>query len=113
MYLHHSFNYPSFPLSLATKVLVNQLVFTPVFNTYFFAMQSLLCLDPPAAVWERVKRTVPTSMWNSWKLWPTVTAINFTYVGPQYRAIFAGSVAVGWQAYLSWLNQGAVRRERA
>ena len=40
MYLGTKFNYPSKILSLATKVVVNQIVFTPVFNSYFFGMQS-------------------------------------------------------------------------
>ena len=77
-------------LSMAIKVIVNQIVFTPIFNSYFFGMQSLLCGDGPQNAWDRIKRTVPTSFVNSLKLWPAVTAFNFTYILPQYRALFAG-----------------------
>ena len=112
MYLGTIFNYPSKLLSLATKVVVNQIVFTPVFNSYFFGMQSLLSGDSFADAWERIKRTVPTSFINSCKLWPAVTAFNFTYVLPQYRALFAGIVAVGWQSYLSLLNFRAAKEEK-
>ena len=112
MYLNRSFNYPSGMLSLATKVTVNQIVFTPVFNSYFFGMQSLLSGDKVLEAWERIKRTVPTSFINSCKLWPAVTAFSFTYIQPQYRALFAGVIAVGWQSYLSWLNQRAANEER-
>ncbi|KAM0797982.1 hypothetical protein BDR22DRAFT_809624 [Usnea florida] len=112
LYLGTLFNYPSKILSLATKVVVNQIVFTPIFNSYFFGMQSLLSGDNFSNAWERIKRTVPTSFVNSWKLWPAVTAINFTYIVPQYRALFAGVVAVGWQSYLSWLNQRAANEEK-
>ena len=35
--------------------------------------------------------------------------MSFTVIQPQYRAIFAGAVAIGWQTYLSMLN---VRAER-
>ena len=112
MYLNRSFNYPSRMLSLATKVTVNQIVFTPVFNSYFFGMQSLLSGDTVLEAWERIKRTVPTSFINSCKLWPAVTAFSFTYIQPQYRALFAGVIAVGWQSYLSWLNQRAANEER-
>lgn len=112
IYLGTLFNYPSKILSLATKVVVNQIVFTPVFNSYFFGMQSLLSGDRFADAWERIKRTVPTSFINSCKLWPAVTAFNFTYILPQYRALFAGVVAVGWQSYLSWLNQKAANEEK-
>ena len=112
MYLGTIFNYPSKILSLGTKVVVNQIVFTPVFNSYFFGMQSLLSGDSFTDAWERIKRTVPTSFVNSCKLWPAVTAFNFTYVLPQYRALFAGIVAVGWQSYLSLLNFRAAKEEK-
>lgn len=57
-------------------------------------------------------RTVPISFVNSCKLWPAVTAFNFTYILPQYRALFAGIVAVGWQSYLSWLNNREEKRRK-
>ena len=112
MYLGTIFNYPSKILSLGSKVVVNQIVFTPVFTSYFFGMQSLLSGDSFTDAWERIKRTVPTSFVNSCKLWPAVTAFNFTYVLPQYRALFAGIVAVGWQSYLSLLNFRAAKEEK-
>lgn len=90
MYLHRSFNYPSHLLSLVVKVSVNQIVFTPIFNSYFFGMQSFLSGDTVPEIGERIKNTVPSSVLNSFKLWPAVTAVNFTYVQPQYRALFAG-----------------------
>ena len=76
-------------------------------------MQSLLVGDTVLEALERVEKTVPTSFVNSCKLWPAVTAFSFTYIQPQFRALFAGVVAVGWQSYLSWLNQRAADEERA
>lgn len=90
MYLNGCFNYQSRVLSMAAKVIVNQIAFTPIFNSYFFGMQSLLTGDSISDAWDRIKRTVPTSFINSLKLWPAVTAFNFTYIAPQYRALFAG-----------------------
>ncbi|KAK3318732.1 hypothetical protein B0H66DRAFT_575409 [Apodospora peruviana] len=107
IFLSQSFNYSSRLLSLATKIVVNQLVFTPVFNTYFFGMQALLAGEDAAAIWERLKRTVPVSFVNAWKLWPAVNAFMFTYVPIEYRSIFSGCVATGWQTYLSYLNRRA------
>ena len=106
-------NFSSKALSLVTKVTVNQICFTPIFNTYFFGMQSLLSGDSLPEVWERIKRTVPISMINSCKLWPAVTAFSFTFIDAQYRSIFAGFVAIGWQTYLSYLNRKAEVEEAA
>lgn len=80
MFLSRNFNYSSRLLSLATKIAVNQCLFTPLFNSYFFGMQAFLAGDNLVEVWERIKRTVPTSMMNSIKVWPIITAINFTWV---------------------------------
>ena len=134
MFLGRSFNYASKALSLGTKVVVNQIVLTPVLNSYFFGMQALLAGQGAEEAWERIRRAVPTSFINSWKLWPAVTAFNFTYVQPQFRAVFAGRasferawssrsrysaddlsgcVALGWQTYLSWLNQRAANEAKS
>jgi protein Mpv17 len=107
MFLGNHFNYSSKALSLVTKVTVNQAVFTPINNSYFFGMQSFLSGDSMEQVLERIKRTVPTSMINSLKLWPAVTAFSFTFIDAQYRSIFAGVIAIGWQTYLSFLNRKA------
>ena len=92
MYLGTSFNYPSKVLSIATKVVVNQAAFTPVFGTYFFGMQSLLSGDSIFVAWDRVKKTVPISAYNACKVWPAVTAFSYTYIQPQYRSLFAGTL---------------------
>ncbi|KLJ09375.1 hypothetical protein EMPG_15238 [Blastomyces silverae] len=111
MFLHNNFNFPSKPrlFSIFIKVAINQTCFTPIFNTYFFSMQSLLAGTSLTETWERLKLALPTSIVNSAKVWPAVTAFMFMYVDPQFRSIFAGAIAVGWQTYLSWLNQKAAR----
>lgn len=113
MFLHNNFNFSSKFLSILTKVCVQQAVFTPVFNTYFFGLQSLMTGKSLEETFERLKVALPTSISNSVKLWPAVTAFSFMYVAPQFRSIFSGVIAVGWQTYLSWLNQKAARKVEA
>ncbi|KAI0458748.1 hypothetical protein F5B21DRAFT_404815 [Xylaria acuta] len=110
-FLARSFNYSSTVVSIGVKVVVNQLTFTPLFNVYFFGAQALLSGDTAAEAWRRVCNTVPVSWINSCKLWPAVTAFNFAFVPFEYRSIFGGVVAVGWQTYLSFLNGRAERLE--
>lgn len=107
VWLSNNFNYSSKLLSLATKVGINQICFTPVFNTYFFGMQALLAGENLAATWDRIKQTVPVSVVNSCKLWPAVTAFSFAFIPLEYRSLFGGLIAVGWQTYLSFLNRMA------
>ncbi|KAI1430256.1 hypothetical protein F5Y12DRAFT_13451 [Xylaria sp. FL1777] len=110
-FLSRSFNYSSKVVSIGIKVVVNQLVFTPAFNVYFFGAQALLSGDTPAEAWRRVCNTVPISLVNSCKLWPAVTAFSFAFVPFEYRSIFGNTIAVGWQTYLSFLNRRAERLE--
>ena len=107
VFLSQSFNYSSRLLSLATKVVVNQLCFTPLFNTYFFGMQAALAGENLGTIVERVKQTVPISFVNSCKVWPAVTAFMFAFVPLEYRSLFSGVIAIGWQTYLSFLNRRA------
>ncbi|KAL8294682.1 hypothetical protein RB597_007717 [Gaeumannomyces tritici] len=107
MFLSYNFNYRSRLASLAVKIAINQSFFTPLFNSYFFGMHSLLSGDSLGQVADRIRRTVPTSVVNSLKLWPAVTAFSFTFLPPEYRSAFAGVVAVGWQTYLAFLNRKA------
>jgi hypothetical protein len=88
-------------------VAVQQACFTPVFNTYFFSVHSLLGGATFEETWERLKKALPVSVTNSVKLWPAVTAFSLVYVQPQFRNVFGGVIADGWQTYLSWLNQKA------
>lgn len=65
----------------------------------------------PSDTLERIKHTVPVSWVNSCKLWPAVTAFMFAFVPLEYRSIFGGVIAIGWQTYLSLLNQRAAAQE--
>ncbi|KAJ5400082.1 hypothetical protein N7465_010571 [Penicillium sp. CMV-2018d] len=105
MFLHRRFNFASSIASLATKVVVQQAVFTPVFNTYFFTMQSLLSGASVEDTLVRLQLALPTSIANGVKVWTGVAIISFMYVPPQFRSVFSGCIAVAWQTYLSWMNQ--------
>lgn len=107
MWLHRNFNYSSKVLSILTKVAVQQVFFAPVIITYFFSAQALFAGESLEDTWERLKMTFPKSIVNSAKLWPLVTVVNFTVIPVEYRSIFAGAIAVGWQTYLSFLNRQA------
>jgi protein Mpv17 len=107
MWLGRNFQYASWIRRIGTKILIQQSLFVPVVNTYFFGMQSLLAGSSLDDAKERVRNAVPISWKNSWKLWPMVTAISFTYVPPQYRSVFGSLFATVWQTYLSWVDQRA------
>ncbi|ETR98384.1 hypothetical protein M419DRAFT_133635 [Trichoderma reesei RUT C-30] len=110
-FLATRFNYKSRVLSLGVKIVLNQLLFATYMNVYFFSMQALLSGDGISGAVQRVRDTLLTSWINSCKIWPIVMAFNLSYVPLEYRALFAGIINLGWQAYLSLLNRWAEVRE--
>lgn len=105
LFLGSHFNYASTAVSISVKVLIQQFLFAPLFNTYFFGMQAILAGASPSAVIERVKNAVPESVISSMKFWPAVTALNFTIIPAHFRFAFSGMFAIVWQTYLSFLNR--------
>ncbi len=105
------FNYKSKALSITAKVVFNQLTFAVAFPTYFFGMQALLSGESLAGTIQRLQDTVPRSWQNSWKVWPAAMAFNLSFVPLEYRALFSGIIAIGWQTYLSWMNRQAELKE--
>lgn len=111
MFLAKNFNYTSRVLSLGVKLVMNQLIFAPGINIYFFSMQALLAGDGISGAVQRVRDTLLTSWINSCKIWPIVMAFSLSYVPLEYRSLFTGTINVFWQGYLSLLNKWAEARE--
>ncbi|KAM3458888.1 hypothetical protein MY3296_000035 [Beauveria thailandica] len=106
------FNYKSKVLSITAKVAFNQVTFAVAFPTYFFGMQALLSGESIAGTTQRLQDTVPRSWKNSCKVWPAAMALNLSLVPLEYRALFSGLIAIGWQTYLSWMNRQAEMKEK-
>lgn len=113
IFLSRTFNYSSQILSLAVKVVFNQLTFATLFSSYFFGCQALLSGETLQATFDRLKRTVPRAWTNSWKVWPAATAFALAFIPLEYRALFTGVIAIGWQTYLAWMNRHAELEEAA
>ncbi|KAK3105514.1 hypothetical protein LTR53_018288, partial [Teratosphaeriaceae sp. CCFEE 6253] len=97
--------------TMGTKVLIQQCVFMPLVQTYFFSAQILLSGGSVGEARSRVLETLPTTWGNSWKVWPAVMVVTFTYVPVQYRSVVNGAVGCCWQTYLSWVNMAAEAKE--
>ncbi|KAL7276782.1 hypothetical protein RUND412_000206 [Rhizina undulata] len=107
IFLNENFNFRSKILAVATRVVVNQITFTPLFLTSFFGLQGAMTGLGGKEIVEKLEATLPQAFVNSCRLWPMVSAINFWLVPFEYRALLSGVIAVGWNGYLSYLNQQA------
>jgi protein Mpv17 len=112
-WLARSFNGGSYVRSLGIKILLQQVVFMPLVQTYFFSTQILLSGGSITEAKQRVVDALPVTWINSWKVWPAVMLLNLLWVPLQYKSIFNSLVGLGWQTYMAWVNQRADAREKS
>eukprot|EP01112_Ceratiomyxa_fruticulosa_P020445 TRINITY_DN695_c0_g1_i1.p1 TRINITY_DN695_c0_g1~~TRINITY_DN695_c0_g1_i1.p1 ORF type:complete len:193 (+),score=49.19 TRINITY_DN695_c0_g1_i1:99-677(+) len=85
------------------RLALDQLLFAPFINVYFFTVMCILGGNPssaPAVVRSQLWPTLKAS----WKVWPLAQFINFNFVPPQLRVLFGNFVAFFWSMYLSSLS---------
>ena len=62
---------------------------------------------------ETLKRDTVSLIYTNWMVWPATQFLNFYYVPPSYRILFASSVALFWNIYLSWWASKGVEKTKA
>ncbi|XP_025832989.1 uncharacterized protein LOC112905222 isoform X2 [Agrilus planipennis] len=80
---------------LIKKVLLDQLVFSPIY--FFFMLILTLGLRDREIFWKTFREV----LFDSYKLWPFFQIINFTFVPINYRILAGQLMAVLWNIYLS------------
>lgn len=93
---------PSNPrLTTISRVACDQLGFAPIMIGVF--LSSMATMEGHSA-----KQKLETTWWPAlkanWMIWPAVQFINFTFLPLQYRLFFANVISIGWNSYLSWVN---------
>jgi len=91
---------PARLLAVATKVLIDQTLFSPAYLAlYYGAMKTLegrRC-DTVATLREKLWPTIKTG----WLFWIPAHSVNFCMVGPQHRLLTILGFSIAWTAVLS------------
>lgn len=92
-------------LNTLSKVLVDQLLFSPVSLVFYFSTMSTLEHGFDINL---IKAKLHNNAWSTlvtnWSVWPFVQAINFKYIKVEHRLTVINVVAIFWNAYLSFKN---------
>ncbi|KAI8361860.1 hypothetical protein B0O80DRAFT_434519 [Mortierella sp. GBAus27b] len=91
--------------SMLGRVAVDQMFFAPCFIASFFVGQGLLAGESWATIQERLQRGYPGALRSNYIVWPAVQCLNFWLVPLQHRLMFVNTFALGWNTYLSHVNQ--------
>ena len=110
-YFHLQFNiiipklFPgSGPLNLVKIIAYDQTIGASLFLIIFFSyMDTMNGVNINQSIKDTFQK-LPSCMIANWKLWPLAQALNFTIVPPPYRVLFANSVGIIWNTYLSFIQ---------
>ncbi|XP_001509760.1 peroxisomal membrane protein 2 [Ornithorhynchus anatinus] len=96
---------PAVPFAVVRRLLLDRLVFAPVFLLLFFFVMNLLEGQNMAAFSKKMRTGYWKALKMNWKVWTPIQFININYVPVQFRVLFANLVALFWYAYLASLRK--------
>eukprot|EP00980_Cylindrotheca_fusiformis_P016685 scaffold5024_cov136-Cylindrotheca_fusiformis.AAC.14 len=97
-----SFNEPM--LALASQILLDATLFSPVVVSGYFALRSIL----EGTGWKGIREKWSTRLFSTvvgaWKFWPAVNVVNFSIVPMEFRVLYINVLSVFWSGYLTYVN---------
>lgn len=115
-FLQRAVRIPTSPnLEIVARVALDQAVFTPVNLTLFFSSMATMegvmgddgkeGLDTRERVRKKLRDNWLQGLRANWTVWPGVQLVNFRFVPLEHRLLVVNLVSLGWNSYLSYLNQ--------
>eukprot|EP01111_Echinosteliopsis_oligospora_P015412 TRINITY_DN609_c0_g1_i1.p1 TRINITY_DN609_c0_g1~~TRINITY_DN609_c0_g1_i1.p1 ORF type:complete len:189 (+),score=30.82 TRINITY_DN609_c0_g1_i1:119-685(+) len=92
-----------------TKILMDQLLFAPLINIFFFIYMGFVSGSFSQILPSIKSGTIP-SMLANWKFWPFVQLINFAFVPMHLRSLVGNIAAFFWNIYITVIRQRAAMK---
>lgn len=92
------------PLKVAAKVVIDQLLWAPIFTALFFSYLGITERKPFDDIMAKINNDTWTGVTTSWKFWPLAHAVNFAFVPTQQRLLYINVLQVGYNVILSLLG---------
>lgn len=97
--------------TVAIKVLIDQVLWAPVFTVIFFAWIEVLQGAGLQKIKQKINQDLVRGVTASWKVWPLVHVINFRFIPPQQRLLYINTIQIGYNVFLSMLASRKGRLE--
>ncbi|KAF7595225.1 Protein required for ethanol metabolism [Aspergillus hancockii] len=95
--------------TLVARVAADQLIFAPTMISVFLSSMSLMEGGDPR---EKLNKTYWQALRTNWMIWPALQSVNFYLVPLQYRVLTVNVFNIGWNCFLSFLNNSQVQEVR-
>ncbi len=96
------------PLTVATKVLIDQTIWNPIFGCMFFGYLNLVEGKTFEQYKQKLEADLMTAVMGSWAVWVPAHTINFAFVPPAQRLLYINSIQIGYNVFLSFLGNKKV-----
>mmetsp|Transcript_50930 Transcript_50930/g.122789 ORF Transcript_50930/g.122789 Transcript_50930/m.122789 type:complete len:208 (+) Transcript_50930:1091-1714(+) len=99
------------PMTVASKVLIDQTIWNPIFGCMFFGYLNFT----EGKSWDdyvsKLKADLKTAVMGSWAVWVPAHTINFAFIPPSQRLLYINTIQIGYNIFLSFLGNKAVPEE--
>jgi protein Mpv17 len=99
------------PITVASKVAIDQTIWNPIFGCMFFGYLSLMEGKSWTDYTNKLKADLQTAVMGSWAVWVPAHTINFAFVPPQQRLLYINTIQIGYNVFLSFLGNKDVEPE--
>jgi protein Mpv17 len=96
------------PATVASKVLIDQTIWNPIFGCMFFGYLNFCEGKSVDDYVVKLKTDLKTAVMGSWAVWVPAHTINFAFVPPAQRLLYINTIQIGYNIFLSFLGNKAV-----
>lgn len=99
------------PVTVATKVFIDQTIWNPIFGCMFFGYLNFV----EGKSWDdyvtKLKTDLKTAVMGSWAVWVPAHTINFAFIPPSQRLLYINTIQIGYNVFLSFLGNKDIAEE--
>jgi protein Mpv17 len=99
------------PVTVATKVLIDQTMWNPIFGLMFFGYLNVCEGKSFADYKQKISQDLKTAVMGSWAVWVPAHTVNFAFVPPSQRLLYINTIQIGYNVFLSFLGNKKVEPE--
>ena len=100
------------PMTVATKVAIDQTIWNPIFGCMFFGYLNIMEGKSVDDYVKKIKADLKTAVMGSWAVWVPAHTINFAFIPPSQRLLYINSIQIGYNIFLSFLGNKEAPEEK-